>query len=200
MHFGMMFAFREAEVKKEMAPKKAAKKAAKKAPAKHDAHKAGRDARRTFEHLGRVQALLPLTAAEQDAIALLATAADTAFRQQHYKDSADLLRAAEHLSFACIVDSPEAGQISEGPTAAIREEFEHLRERAEEHGAASEAPRLVRTIYTRMARDADSAMKKHWYRKALELARGAEALTHIHHLDDKMLTAGDTRRLSEGSR
>src|ERR1700761_3304891 len=89
-----------------MAPKKAAKKAAKKSAKKavggHD-HRAANDARRTFEHLGQVQALATLASDEQETIRLLTSTADAAFQAESYREAADILRAAEHLSFAAIV-------------------------------------------------------------------------------------------------
>lgn len=182
-----------------MAPKKAPRKAAKKAAAKHGPHNAGKDARRTFEHLGRVQAIASLTLREQESIALLVSMANGAFRNKRYKESADLLRAAEHLSFASIVES-DANRMSVELISAIREEFEHLRERAEEHGGAGDAPKIIGAIYVRMIKDAKRAQQEGEYRKALELARGAEALTHIHHHDDKLIAVDEPQKKLRGSR
>jgi hypothetical protein len=178
-----------------MAPKKAAKKAAKKAPNHHDPHKAARDARRTFEHLGRVQAIASLATSEQASVQILVAASDAAYRSELYKESADLLRAAEHLSFSAIVETGNAPK-SAALVDAIEEEFNHLLERADDHGAAEDAPATIRKIYSRMTKDASSAMGRKAYRTALELARGAEALTHLEALDEKILGAGDpTKRL-----
>ena len=176
-----------------MAPKKAAKKAL----GKHDQPKAGRDARRTFEHLGRVQAIASLITEDRASIQVLISMADAAFRSNHHKQSADLLRAAEHLSFASIVETDSAG-ISGSLLGAIQEEFDHLVERAEEHGAAKEAPAAIRTIYRRMAKDAASAMRRDAYRTALELARGAEALTHLRELHEPQFQELDERLVGAG--
>jgi hypothetical protein len=172
-----------------MPAKKAAKKAAKKGPGKHDPHKATKDARRTFEHLGRVQVIADRAVTEQASIQVLVSTADAAYRSQHYKESAELLRAAEHLSFAAIVESDSPG-MSEVLVGAIQEEFDHLLERAEKHGAAAEAPASIRRIFERMAKQASSAMRRKAYRAALEFARGAEALSHIEAADQELLTAG----------
>jgi hypothetical protein len=180
-----------------MAPKKAAKKAAKKAPGNHDPHKAGRDARRTFEHLGRVQALASLATGEQASIQLLVSTADAAYRSHQYKESADLLRAAEHLAFAAIVETDRT-LIAKTLLEAIQEECDHLLERAEEHGAAEYAPAAIRKLCGRMTKDAASAMRRKAYRAALELARGAEALAHVENLDEKLLGAGELAKMLKG--
>jgi hypothetical protein len=178
-----------------MPPKKAAKKIAMKSANKHDAHKAARDARRAFEHLGRVQSIVSVAVPELDAIHALTSLADTAVRAQRYKESADLLRAAEHLSFASMVVT-DGSRLSESLVEAIREEFDHLLERAGGHGDATESPAEVRKIYGRMTKNAADAMRRKAYRTALELARGAEALTHVGVVDEKILDADKpTRRL-----
>jgi hypothetical protein len=148
-----------------MAPKKAVKKA-------------GTDARKAFEHLGRVQSIASFAPAEHVPLTTLVSAADAAFRAHQYKESAHLLRAAEHLLFAAMVETAPA-QISPHLLEAVAEEFDHLAERAAEHSHSEKAPHAIRRIYARMKKDAGSAMQQRNYRRALELVRGAEALTHL---------------------
>jgi hypothetical protein len=80
-----------------MPPKKAAKKAAKKAPGQHDPHNAGKDARRTFEHLGRVQALSSLISDESDSLNFLMKTADAAY-QAHSTRNARISCALQNSS------------------------------------------------------------------------------------------------------
>lgn len=175
------------------APKKAAKKAATKTAGIKDPHKAAKDARRTFEHLGRVQAIAQFTAAEGEALTLLSQTADRAFRTQQYKNSADLLRAAEHLSFASL--HREAREtVSDTLKATIEEEFDHLLERAEDHADHHSAPKEIRALMERMINDANSALKRGSYRAALEFARGAEALAHVDELKPAALASGKEQK------
>ena len=176
-----------------MPPTKAAKKAAKKAAGQHDPHKAVKDARRTFEHLGRVQALSSLTSSEGEALNLLMTTADAAYQAQHYKESADLLRAAEHLSFAA-VHAGAVEMVAAELKKGLKEEFEHLVERCVEHSSYGDIPEALVTLIDRMTRDAEAAMRRGSYRSALEFARGAEALSHVHHLDTNLLPAPAARK------
>ena len=158
------------------------KKAAKKAPGHHDPHKPAKDARRTFEHLGRVQALASLTSAEDPSLRLLTQTADAAYRVQQYKDSADLLRAAEHLSFACLHRSATE-TVSNDLKDNLNEEFEHLMERAKEHTSHDAVPKSLLGLLAHLSHEAKSAMQRGSYRAAMEYARGAEALSHVHAID-----------------
>ena len=180
-----------------MAPKKAAKqapkKAAKKTAGKHDPHKSANDARRTFEHLGRVQVLSSLTSSESDALNLLTNTADAAFRAQQYKESADLLRAAEHLSFA-VLNGNSTEIVATELKKVITEEFEHLVERSKEHALQHAVPKELRQLLARMSGDAKSAMRHGCYRAALEFARGAEALSHVHEPDSKLLAPATAQK------
>jgi hypothetical protein len=171
-----------------MAPKKAAKKAAKKTAGIQPAHKAANDARRTFEHLGRVQVLSRVAHEEQEDLKMLTATALSTFRGQQYKESADLLRAAEHLSFAKL----HVGSVD--PVAAdlqqvIHEELHHLLARAQEHAGTDELPGEIQQIYLRSLSAAQSSLESGSLRAALEFARGAEALAHVHHLRDSSLTS-----------
>ena len=167
------------------AAKKSAKKAAKKAPAKHAAKHAakksapGRDTRRAYEHLGRIQALAAALPSGTEDAQVLATHAQNAIRANQPKDAAELLRAAEHNLFAILQDTQSADDSVAAPLlAALTEEAEHLQQRAEDHGACADAPRAIQAIYRSMSRAAAASLKAKRYRAAMEFARGAEALTH----------------------
>ncbi|SEC09826.1 hypothetical protein [Terriglobus roseus] len=170
------------------AAKKSAKKAAKKAPAKHAAKHAakksahgnpGKDTRRAYEHLGRIQSLAAALPGGTEDAQTLATHAQNAMRAEQAKDAAELLRASEHNLFAILQNTQPADEsVAASLLSALHEEVEHLLQRAEDHGACAEAPRAIQTIYRSMSRAAVVALKAKRYRAAMEFARGAEALTH----------------------
>lgn len=176
------------------AAKKVAKKAAKKVSAKGPA-KIGKDTRRAYEHLGRVQVLVErLGPAESDSVQVLVKHAEVALRDGDSKSGADLLRAAEHLGFGTLaMQQPADETSSEMLLTAVREEFDHLREKAQEAGEAAEASRAVAAIYKRMVKGAAAAMRSRQFRAALEMARGAEALTHIATGTPKLPGKGEER-------
>ena len=180
------------------AAKKVAKKAAKKVPAKH-AGRAAKDVRRAYEHMGRVQLLVTLLEPEQGKpVQTLGKHAEQSMQAGDVKSSADLLRAAEHYAFGTIaLDAAPDESLSETTLTAVREEYEHLRARAAEHGEISEAPRSVAAIAKRMSKGAAAAMKSKLYRAALELARGAEALAHVKASDERNLGAGSAAKRLE---
>ena len=164
-----------------MAPKKATKRDV----GKRGPHRQANDAMRTFEHLGRVQALHGLINSESEALSLLMNLADDAFRATQYKESADLLRAAEHLSFATL----HAG-FTEVATPGLRdtiaEEVERLVEQATEHGP-KHSPEPLQRLHARFRRDAEAALRRGSYRAALEFGRGADALSHVDRLETQFL-------------
>ena len=176
------------------AAKKVAKKAAKKIPAKGPA-KIGKDTRRAYEHLGRVQVLVERLGPEQsDAVQVLVKHAEVALRDGDSKSGADLLRAAEHLGFGTLaMQQPADETSSEMLLTAVREEFDHLREKAQEAGEAVEAPRAVAALYKRMAKGAAAAMRSRQFRAALEMARGAEALTQVAAATPKLPGKGEEK-------
>jgi hypothetical protein len=170
-----------------MAPKKAAKK---------HAPPAGKDLRRAYEHLGRVQKLIPLiTEQDNTAVVGLVHFARELVRQGPPKEAADLLRAAEHLAFACVRTVHDESPLSRELVDGIKEEFEHLMVDAEEHWDEEDRAEVVERTYTHMHKAAAARMKEKQYREALELARGAEALTHVHAHPFTPLAASSGKRL-----
>jgi hypothetical protein len=175
------------------AAKHAAKHAAKKAAAKKSAAKKsanpGKDTLRAYEHLGRVQALASIAGVDGETAKTLAGYAEQALRAGEAKDAAELLRAAEHHLFGTLAKA-QAGDESLSPSLlqTVRDEVEHQTHKAAEHGACADAPRPILTIYKSMQKEATTALKSNRYRAALELSRGAEALTHAHF--DMLLPAG----------
>jgi peptidoglycan/xylan/chitin deacetylase (PgdA/CDA1 family) len=163
-----------------MPPKKVAKKAAKKA-AKHPSQ----DIRRAYEHLGRVDILEGALAGTHFVhVSALANLAQQSLAAGYARDAADLLRAAEHICFAALAPEDRAGPVavvSASLRAAIATELHHLLQHAEDHWSQSESTpsETLTAIYTAAHEMAQAAFKKNAFRPALELARAAEALSHI---------------------
>ena len=165
----------------EKAAKKAPKKSAKKAP-KHDKkHHGGKNVRRAYEHMGRLEALQSgLSSPVVAQIHTLSEMARRSLQKGDSKSSADLLRAGEHLAFAFL--SPSAKEsVSDELRSAITAQYEHLLEKAAEHWDEhdEEPAALITAIYEKSLAAAEAAFDKGAYRKALELVRAAEALSHV---------------------
>jgi len=173
--------------------KKAIKKAAKKG-AKH--HHAGHDLRRAYEHLGRLEVLqggLPANVITE--INALTQMARTRLQAGDTRSAADLLRGSEHLAFAALATAGKETQIGDDLQEAIDREYEHLIERAAEHWDEQdeEPPTAFASIYEKTYAAAEAAWNKGAFRRALELARGAEALSHVRGLSELQLHDGGSR-------
>lgn len=156
--------------------KKAAKKVAKKAAKKTSKHP-GNDARRAYEHLHRLRALHPLLAPPVlEDLQTLTGYAQACFAKNEAKSAADLLRAGEHLAFGSLSDL--SGEPSVELRRAIEEEYEHLLDRGDAHWEQTGRARTLAALYKRMRSEATSAWKRKAFHRALEFARGADALAH----------------------
>ena len=167
-----------------MPPKRAAKKAAKKAANHGFQH----DLRRAYEHLGRVDILEgALAGAHFVQVSALATLAHQQLAAGHARDAANLLRAAEHICFAALAPEDRPGAIelvSAELKTAVAAELNDLIRRAEERWVApesheDEAGDAIAAIYTTALNQALTEFARGAFRPALELARAAEALTHV---------------------
>ena len=177
-----------------MAPKKAAKKVAKKAAKKTAGNRLAQDTRRCYEHFGRVSALLPLLG-QTGTVNKLASLSQQLLRSGEVKAAADVLRAAEHLGFGSLAMLAPAETISELLSGALQEEYRHLLERAEEHAASGLLAEPVLRLFVLMKKQAAQAYRAQKYRAASELARGAEALSHVTAEVSGKLSAVDLPRL-----
>lgn len=187
-------------------PKKAAKSAAKKAPKKaahhphpdHKGHHHGKDLRRVYEHLGRVQILhAGLEALEAADVMALAELAQRIVRKGgESKDAADLMRAAEHLAFAALAGQSLKGVAVSGELeSAIAKHFNELSDRADEHWEKDEKrPDALTTIYQSCRKKAQKSFKSGAYHQALEFIRAAEALAHVKGSELAALPAGTRDR------
>lgn len=175
--------------------RKPAKTAAKKAPAKKAPHPPEKDARRAFEHLGRVRVLLSMSKPDQKRFDTLLTLATQTFQAKKYKHSADLLRAAEHFAFAgLLVEDNEV--VSSELRKEIEHELKHLQEKAADHADPEEMEEPVRGLFLAATSSARECFGKGAYRAALDYARAAEALTHIDDLGMKNLLDHSSKRLA----
>jgi len=177
------------------AAKKVAKKAAKKSAKKSAKHSESRDVRRAYEHLGRVE-ILQKTSGESDAnTSMLVKLAQGELKAGYSKDAADLLRAAEHLSFAALGHSNRrSSEISPQLKKEILSEIDHLTRKSQEHAEeeGERHPELV-SLHDSMLKRANDGIAKGVYRQSLELARGAEALTHVFKHGPIRITAGKSQ-------
>jgi hypothetical protein len=170
-----------------MPPKKAAKK-----------HAPGKDLRRAYEHLGRVHKLMPLVSeADHSAIVELVQFSRDLVHHGSAKQAADLLRATEHLAFGCVRLSPDESSLAPEVIATIKEEFQSLMTRAEEFWEGETRADVVRSMYKRMRKEAALCLKQKQFREALELARGAEAITHVDASAPSQLAASLARKSLE---
>src|SRR5579875_3019709 len=101
-----------------------AKKAAKKA-ARHPEDKSGKDLRRAFEHTSRVEILQRLLPpGSTDSIATLIACACRELDAGKNDEAADLLRAAEHLSFAALsIPAAQNAPLTSDLKRAIDQQF-----------------------------------------------------------------------------
>ena len=146
-------------------------------------HKA-KDLRRAYEHLGRVEILQRMQhTTSAKSIPSLVTLAERELGMGHRKDAADLLRAAEHFSFAALASvEAKSGKVSEELEQTVAQEVEHLTRKANEHWDKSgdaEHHASVKELFRSSLEAAATALDARRYRQALELARGAEALAHV---------------------
>ena len=176
--------------------KKSAKKAVKKAAKKGAKHHAGHDLRRAYEHLGRLEVLQGgLPGAVVTDINALTQMARTSLQSGDTKNAADLLRGCEHLAFAALASGSRETQIGNDLQEAIDREYEHMVERAVERWDEQdeEPPTAFASIYEKTYAAAEAAWNKGAFRRALELARGAEALSHVRGLSELQLHDGGSR-------
>lgn len=152
--------------------------APKKAPAKSaPKHDEGKDLRRAREHQSRVEALHSAVGKDAADIDTLTKLAEQELSGAHYKDAADLFRAAEHLSFGFLVSSKPAAHPDEKLAQSSKAEFDGKLDKAEEHWEENDA---LTGIYNKALADAKQAFDEGAHFKALELVRAAESLAHVH--------------------
>ena len=171
-------------------PKKAAKKVAKKAAKKSARHNDRNDLRRTYEHLGRVQVLQAAVDVAPDLdVKTLVALAQKELKGRQVRNAAELLRAAEHLSFAAT--DLRGPSVSDPLLEAITTEFDHLTQRASEHwDRETDRHTSVSTIYKRTQKRAVKAFQLQAFRQSLELARASEALSHVKKYSMQSLQSG----------
>jgi hypothetical protein len=157
--------------------------------------------RRAYEHLGRLSVMQKhLASGVVGQVGLLTALAQKSLLAGEQKSAADLLRAGEHLGFGSLASTAKATRLSEELDAAINAEYEHLGDKAAEHWEKHEGnrPAEIEAVYESMVELADAAFAKGAYRRALEFARGAEALAHVRGNDQPMIEEGGAKKLKGG--
>lgn len=144
--------------------------------------KDGKDLRRAYEHLGRVETLRLVggASAGHQFVNDLVLFAEHALRDGvACKDAAEALRAAEHASFAVLMEKGERQVHVADPrlATAIQSELEKLKEKIDE-GRQVEKP--LHHLQQAFLDAAEQAYRLQHYRQALEWTRGAAALSHVH--------------------
>lgn len=164
------------------------KKAAKKSAAKHGTHEDPplKDRRRAHEHLGRVEALHKLV--DQPVAKEIETLKELAHQEIEAgkpKGAADLLRAAEHLSFGSL-HAPKSEEADPKLAEELTREFEGKLAKADEHWSENDDHLDgLNEIFAHAKDRAQKSFDEGAYRQALELARAAEALSHVEMQNDK---------------
>jgi len=142
------------------------------------------DLRRAYEHLARIDilegALYGPAFCDVSALAALAL---NELKAGRTRDAADLLCAAEHISFAAQTPGGYASAIgiSDELRSAIHAEFENLVRRA---GLSRQSPSIARyglvpEVCARTLQMAQDAYTEELFGRALELARAADLLAEI---------------------
>lgn len=170
-----------------------AKKTAKHA---HPKHKEVKDLRRAFEHMGRILSLQSsLATASRTDVDSLVSLAEQELAGGEGKNAAELLRAAEHISFATLASGhAKQPSVSAFVEEAVREEYERLAQKAVEHwDHADRRHAAVSAIYKSSLQGSKRALAAGGYRQALELVRAAAALAEVERHGPKKLAAGRAR-------
>ena len=141
------------------------------------------DLRRAYEHLGRIDILEgALAGSPFRDVSTLAALAEQSLSEDRARDAADLLLAAEHISFAALAphQTADTARLAPDLKAAIVAEFHGLLQRAEDHWPEDDSAQpAIAALYASLRDQARSAFTDGSYRPALELARAAETLAQI---------------------
>jgi hypothetical protein len=150
------------------------------------AQRAPSDPLRAYEHFGRIDILEGgLAGSPFVDVNVLANLAQQQLDCGNAENAANLLRAAEHLSFAALAPTDSARLTARIPIelkGAVADELDRLIRRAEELWMESEdnaGRAVIANIFASAIKDARLAFDRGAYRPALQLARAAEALAHV---------------------
>jgi len=153
-----------------------------------DQQRPSEDARRAYEHFGRIEILEGgLAGSPFVDVSTLANLAQQQLDTGHPQNAANLLRAAEHLSFAALAPketSDLSNRIPPELKAAVASELERLTRTAEDRWEDSEKSAnrtVIKSIFAEALDRARHAFTRGAYRPALQLARAAEALSQVAH-------------------
>ena len=163
------------------AAKKALKKAAKKSFGKHHKHEDGKDLRRAYEHLGRLESLesvFPKNVPEQ--IAALTDLSRRTLQEGDARSSAELFRACEHIAFGVL--SPDSKDSVNGALRdAIGKQYDKLHEEALEEweNRGDRSAVTISRVFRWALSMAESAYANESFRRSLEMIRAAAVLARV---------------------
>ena len=143
------------------------------------------DLRLAYEHLGRIEILEGALAGSPFVdVTALANLAQQQLGAGRQRNASDLLQAAEHLCFAALAPAHVTDSlVNPELKQAIKLEFERLMRDAELEWRKEEEVterRVIEDLFSRALDHARRAFTRGAFRPALEFARAAEALSHIH--------------------
>jgi hypothetical protein len=153
-------------------------------PVKRPAQRRADEARRAYEYLGRVEIIEgALVGSPFVAVTALENLAQQQLSCGNARNAANLLEAAEHLCFAALApNSVDDALISRDLKQSIATEFNALIRSAEERWRDRDelANRdAITRLYSETVAEAQRAFSRGGFRPALELARGADALSQV---------------------
>jgi hypothetical protein len=146
-------------------------------------HRPTSDPLRTYEQFGRIAILegglagLPFVD-----VNVLANLAQQQLDSGYTENAANLLRAAEHLSFAALAPTHFTPHIPAELKAAAAGELDRLTALAQQRWSESEDAvnrEIIESIFESAILEARVAFDRCAYRRSLQLARAAEALSHV---------------------
>jgi hypothetical protein len=149
-------------------------------------HREATDPLHAYEQFGRIDVLEGgLAGSPFVEVSALANLAQQQLDAGYAQNARNLLCAAEHLSFAGLAPKESARLTSRIPAelkAAVAAELRRLIQNAEQRWSetANEANRaVIEAIYAGALKQVRDAFDQGAYRRALQLARAAEALAHV---------------------
>lgn len=149
--------------------------------AKRQASQPAEEARRAYEHLGRIDILEGALAGSPFVqVTTLVNLAQQQLGAGNSRNAAGLLQAAEHLCFAALSPPTSGDALAADLERSIGEEFKAIVQRAEANWNDEYAPadrEAVANMYSDVLAAAQRAFARSALRPALELARAAEALS-----------------------
>ena len=141
------------------------------------------DSLRTYEQFGRLAILEGgLAGSSFVDVNVLANLAQHQLDSDYAENAANLLLAAEHLSFAALAPTHFTPRIPAELKAAVADELDRLTALALQRWSESADAanrKIIESIFESAILEARVAFDRSAYRRSLQMARAAEALAHV---------------------